>query len=65
MVGHTLVHVTDWNAEIDAKDNQGQTPLHIAACNGHESTSRMFVLDYKVNPEETDIYGSTALHLAA
>jgi ankyrin repeat domain-containing protein 50 len=54
----------DHNAEVDAKDEDGQTALHKAALNGHETVVRL-LLDHNAEVDVKDEGGRTALHGAA
>jgi hypothetical protein len=51
-------------ADVEAKDNDGQTALHWAARSSHEVMVRL-LLEAKANVEAKDNNGQTALHLAA
>ncbi len=51
-------------ADIEAKDDEGRTPLHLAAEKGHEAVAQLLV-DKHANIEAMDIDGRTPLHCAA
>jgi len=54
------------NANVEAKNNDGWTPLHYAAWNGHIDAVQYLVEKANANVEaKDDIYGSTPLHYAA
>lgn len=46
-------------------DHQGRTPLHAAACGGHQRCVQQLVSSRRVAIDAPDGSGSTALHLAA
>jgi ankyrin repeat protein len=48
--------------EIGARDNDGETPLHMAAKNGNEAVAQL-LLEHKTNIDAKNTYGQTALHL--
>lgn len=50
--------------ELDARERLGLRPLHIAASNGHASTTSL-LLRLGADPTTTTIHGNTALHLAS
>eukprot|EP00669_Euglena_mutabilis_P014377 TRINITY_DN9442_c0_g1_i1.p3 TRINITY_DN9442_c0_g1~~TRINITY_DN9442_c0_g1_i1.p3 ORF type:complete len:100 (-),score=35.50 TRINITY_DN9442_c0_g1_i1:91-390(-) len=49
---------------IDFRDQLGLTPLHWAACNGHDRTVAV-LLRHGADPLLKDQWGQTAQHLAA
>jgi ankyrin repeat protein len=51
-------------ADVNAKDNNGMTPLHLAALNGHTDTA-VLLLKNGANVNAKTISGSTALHWTA
>src|SRR5262249_21995062 len=48
-----------------AQTSDGRTPLHWAASRGHETVSKILLLDANVNAQTTSYNGWTALHWAA
>lgn len=54
----------DWGADIEAKDKDNKTPLHLAACNRHVEVVKL-LLDRGVDIEANDKDNSIALHYAA
>jgi hypothetical protein len=53
----------DKGAEVNAREQDGMTPLHWATLNNHADIVRM-LLNSGANVKETDRYGFTALHNA-
>ncbi|XP_071124005.1 uncharacterized protein [Mytilus edulis] len=51
------------NAEVDAKDEDGCTPLHLACYNGHSKTVTA-LLNGKANVEAKDSSGNTSVYIA-
>ena len=51
-------------ADVNAADNEGETPLHWAAWNGHVEAIKV-LLNAGANPNAADKYGHTPLHNAA
>ena len=53
-------------AKIDpnAKNNDGDTPLHTACRKGRSKQVKLLVRDERCNPNEKDSPGDTALHIA-
>jgi serine/threonine-protein phosphatase 6 regulatory ankyrin repeat subunit A/serine/threonine-protein phosphatase 6 regulatory ankyrin repeat subunit B len=51
-------------AKIDAVDNHGYQPLHVACRKGHSETVKLMV-SYGANVDAVDNYGLTPLHRAA
>lgn len=63
-VPHRAVTVLlDAKAAIDAKDNNGRTPLHLAAAKGRTAVARALV-DAKAAVDLPDDWGKTPLHHA-
>ena len=54
----------DGKAKVDAEDENGVTPLHLAACKGHAEVARM-LLEKKADVNAEDKYRRTPLHRAA
>lgn len=50
--------------DIDAKDNQGRTAVHMAAANGHMPILEM-LFEFNPKPDVPNYEGNTALHFAA
>ena len=48
----------------NAKNNDGDTPLHAACRNGRSEQVQLLVRDERCNPYEKDSNGDTALHVA-
>ena len=46
------------------KDDEGQTPLHVAASKGHKDVAKL-LMDYKADVNARKKYGDTPLHYAA
>ena len=51
-------------ANVNEKDKDGSTPLHLAAWNGKLECCE-FLINHGVNVNEKDSDGNTPLHLAA
>jgi hypothetical protein len=51
-------------ADVEAKGNDGWTPLHLALYHGHADVVKL-LLEHKANVEVKDIDGWTPLHLAS
>jgi ankyrin repeat protein len=61
MVSVLLGHVAD----VEARDNDGRTPLHLAAALGHERAGRLLLMHgAAATLLMVDGYGMTAMHLA-
>jgi ankyrin repeat protein len=52
-------------ADVDSRDNDGQTPLSWAARNGHEAVVKLLVETGKADVDSRDNYGQTLLSWAA
>ena len=48
----------------NAKNNDGDTPLHTACRNERSKQVQLLVRDERCNPNEKDSRGDTALHIA-
>uniref|UniRef100_A0A8C1X6H2 Protein phosphatase 1, regulatory subunit 16A n=1 Tax=Cyprinus carpio TaxID=7962 RepID=A0A8C1X6H2_CYPCA len=51
-------------ADLNVKDEQGATLLHVAAANGYMSVGEL-LLEHRISPNDRDDDGWTALHAAA
>jgi ankyrin repeat protein len=52
------------NANVNSKDRQGLTPLHMASlCEGHSGIVRMLI-EHNANVDAKDKWGNTPLHCA-
>uniref|UniRef100_A0A8C2C0G4 Protein phosphatase 1, regulatory subunit 16A n=1 Tax=Cyprinus carpio TaxID=7962 RepID=A0A8C2C0G4_CYPCA len=51
-------------ADLNVKDEQGATLLHVAAANGYMSVGEL-LLEHRISPNDRDNDGWTALHAAA
>lgn len=58
-----IKYLVDNSADINAKADDGQTPMHIASFYDHEEVVKFLILK-GANIEATDNYGSTPLHAA-
>ena len=56
---------SDSNISPDSKDSYGQTPLLLAAGNGHEAIVKLLLNTGKVDVDSKDRFGRTPLSLAA
>jgi len=56
--------LTNFPTAVDAQDEWGQTPLHMACANGHTRTV-VVLLHFKANPALANLEGNTPLHWAA
>ena len=50
--------------DLNAKKNDGDTPLHTACRKGSSKLVKLLVSDERCNPHEKDSRGDTALHIA-
>ena len=50
--------------DSNAKNNDGDTPLHTACRSGSSKQVQLLVSDERCNPYEKDSRGDTALHVA-
>ncbi|QVM11897.1 hypothetical protein D8B26_006536 [Coccidioides posadasii str. Silveira] len=57
--------IVDFKANVEIKDHNEQTALHLAAHKNHEMAARMLIVEGKADLEAKDSSGQTALHLAA
>ena len=55
---------TEDDEDISPKDQDGCTPFHLAASNGHASVCEV-ILDYIKNKNPKNKRGTTPLHMAA
>ena len=51
------------DAEVDAKNKTGRTPLHLASLDGYTEAVRL-LLDHGANPDAKNTWGWTPLHMA-
>lgn len=51
-------------AEVNAKDNCGRTPLHLAARNNHQDVEDVLIAAKGIDVDAKDDYGITPIHLA-
>ncbi|KAJ9591173.1 hypothetical protein L9F63_002290 [Diploptera punctata] len=56
--------ILDGGVNPNACDEQGRSPLHLAACGGYSEVARV-LLEKGADPNRRDILGNTPLHLAA
>lgn len=59
-----LKKVEDFGADINAKDNQGNTVLHYAAMKSNNAEMLKFLISNDANPKLTTEFGETAYDLA-
>src|SRR6185369_8795136 len=52
-------------ADVNARDEQGRTALHLAAMDGHEEMVRELIGKQSADVNARDSNGATPLHLAA
>ncbi len=55
----------DRGADANVKADDGRTPLHSAVVNKQDEVVKLFLRDYRVNPDYPDRNGDSALALAA
>ena len=61
----TMVKVlTDHGANMNDRDVDGNTPLHISVAKGYDPTTLVLLEDYKCDPNITNEQGMTPLHVA-
>ena len=56
--------MSECNIDVDSKNPQGETALHVAACFGHQDAIR-YLLSCKADPNSVDNNHFTPLHWAA
>ena len=56
--------VSQHNADLNARNNQNDSPLHIAARCGHANVVRTFINDFNCNPYDKGFEGRGILHRA-
>ena len=62
---HVRKLMCDDRSDVMAKDDDGNTPLHIAALGGSLSTVCTLIDEFKCDPNTKGFYGRTPLHQAA
>lgn len=60
-VRHALRH----SADINARDQQGRSALHLAAGGGHDELTSILIGEFGADVNARDLNGQTALHHAA
>ena len=56
--------LTDNGADVNATDNDGKTPLHLAACFGNIEVAQVLI-EHGADINQVDQHGMTPLHQAA
>ncbi len=56
--------LVDAGASVSAVNSQGNTPLHLAAINGHEATCKVLVTELGADPTVRNKEGSTCVDVA-
>ncbi|UCF16699.1 MAG: ankyrin repeat domain-containing protein, partial [Phycisphaerales bacterium] len=59
----TVKHLIEAGANVNLRDNESRTLLHLSAMAGHEDVVRL-LLSRKARPQSKDQYGRTPLHAA-
>ncbi|GAB6022752.1 hypothetical protein CHUAL_006847 [Chamberlinius hualienensis] len=57
--------VTNFHLDVDAKNSDGCTPLHLAAGGNNKEVVKMLIREYNAHVNVVDKDGQTPLHLAA
>ncbi|XP_044579759.1 uncharacterized protein LOC123261929 [Cotesia glomerata] len=61
----TIKFILDQKVNVDVKDFDGQSPLHVAAEHGRTDVVKIFVAKKILTPDLVNNYGDTPLHIAA
>ena len=63
--GHLHIVIYKLGCNPSRSDDMKQSPLHCAAKKGHMDTVKFLAVEKHCDPMSADIYGNTALHIAA